>query len=65
MPILDSGEMEKRGLSKVAELMAVAARTAPKTRGLDEIVTAVVCGEEKDAIADEMVSLYLINIIIG
>jgi uncharacterized ferredoxin-like protein len=58
MPILDSGEIEKRGLIKVAELMAVAARTAPKTRGVDEIATVVVCGEEKDAIADEMASLY-------
>jgi uncharacterized ferredoxin-like protein len=58
MPILDSGEIEKRGLSKVAELMAVAARTAPKTRGVDEIATVVVCGEEKDAIADEMAGLY-------
>ncbi len=58
MPILDSNEMEKRGLSKVAELMAVAARTAPKTRGVDEIVTAVVSGDEKDVIADKMASLY-------
>ena len=58
MPVLDSGEAEMRGLIKVAELMAVAARTAPKTRGVDEIVTSVVFGEEKDAIADEMVRLY-------
>ena len=58
MPILDSNEMEKRGLSKVAELMVVAARTAPKTRGVDEIVTAVVSGDEKDVIADKMASLY-------
>ena len=34
--------------------MAVAARTAPKARGVDEIITLVVTGEDKDRMADEM-----------
>jgi len=51
-------EAEIDGLLNVAGLMAVAARTAPKTRGVDEIVTAVVTGEGKDRIADEMERLY-------
>lgn len=55
MPIVNSSEAEFRGLQNVAELMAIAARTAPKTGGVDTIVTAVVDDEEKDAIADEMV----------
>ena len=55
MPVIEAGEAEARGLRQVADLMAVAARTAPKTRGVDEIVTVVVDGAEKDAIADEMV----------
>jgi uncharacterized ferredoxin-like protein len=58
MPVMSSNDVEKSGLEKIAELMVVAARTAPKTRGVDEVVTAVVSGEEKDAIADEMARLY-------
>lgn len=58
MPVMNGKDVEDRGLLKIAELMAVAARTAPKTRGVDEIVTAVVNGAEKDAIADEMVRIY-------
>ena len=57
MPVVHGSEAENAALQRVAELMAVAARTAPKTRGVDEIVTAVVSGEEKDAIADEMARL--------
>lgn len=38
--------------------MAIAARTAPKARGVDEIVTAIVKGEEKDIVADEMARHY-------
>lgn len=55
MPLIHGSEAELAALQRVAMLMAVAARTAPKTRGVDEIVTAVVDGAEKDAIADEMV----------
>ena len=58
MPVRNGKEAEIAGLRDIAALMAVAARTAPKTRGVDEIVTAVVTGEEKDAIADEMEHLY-------
>lgn len=32
-----SGELEREGAIEVAKLMAVAARTAPKTRGIDNI----------------------------
>ena len=52
------GEAEMDGILNVAGLMAVAARTAPKTRGVDGIVSAVLTGEEKDRIADEMERLY-------
>lgn len=58
---MNGKETEDRGLLRVADLMAIAARTAPKTRGVDEIVTAVVSGTEKDAIADEMVMIYKVK----
>ena len=37
-----------------ARAMAVAARTAPKARGVDEIVTLLVTGDEIQRLADEM-----------
>jgi uncharacterized ferredoxin-like protein len=55
MPVRHSPEVELEGLHRVAELMAIASRTAPKTRGIDTVVTAIVTGQEKDKIADRMV----------
>ena len=50
----ESSEMEKRALYAVADLMALAARTAPKGRGMDNIITFVIDGAEKDALSTEM-----------
>ncbi|HKK69369.1 MAG TPA: DUF2148 domain-containing protein [Bacteroidales bacterium] len=41
-------------VKQVAEKMAIAARTAPKTRGKDVIHTAIVDGEEKTRLAEDM-----------
>ncbi len=57
MPVIFALDVEEEGLRTVAELMAISARTAPKTRGVDEVLTAVVSGEEKNAIANEMMKL--------
>ncbi len=43
-----------QALKAVAERMAIAARTAPKTRGRDVIHTAIVDGEDLKRLADEM-----------
>ncbi|HOI53684.1 MAG TPA: DUF2148 domain-containing protein [Phycisphaerae bacterium] len=45
---------EQRALTVVADLMCLAARTAPKTRGVDVITLKVLDGAEKKAVADEM-----------
>jgi len=37
-----------------AKLMVASARTAPKTGGKDDILTLIVTGKEKDAVAQEM-----------
>lgn len=37
-----------------ADLMAAAARTAPKGGGKDKIITAILTGKEKDALVNEM-----------
>lgn len=45
---------EQDALMQAAKFMLLAARTAPKTAGADDIQTLVVYGEDKDAIADKM-----------
>jgi uncharacterized ferredoxin-like protein len=54
MPILDSESGENEGLMHAARLMLVSARTAPKSGGVDDVLTAIVLGKEKEALADEM-----------
>ncbi len=52
--IVRSQEIEARTVELVADLMCVAARTAPKGRGVDDLVTMVVKAGEKDQISQEM-----------
>lgn len=53
-PKIRSEDGEKEAILEVAKLMLAAARTAPKTGGIDDILTLIVYGEEKDAIAEKM-----------
>lgn len=53
-PTVESAKGEREGLLEVAKLMLVAARTAPKTAGMDDILTCIVYYKEKDAIAEMM-----------
>lgn len=52
--IYTSYEIEKEALLQVAHNMCVAARTAPKGRGIDNIVTAIATDEDKDRVADKI-----------
>lgn len=54
MPITSSRDIETDAILTVAKLMAASARTAPKGRGVDRIVTAIVIGVEKERIAEAM-----------
>ncbi|UCH32500.1 MAG: hypothetical protein JSV05_03735 [Candidatus Bathyarchaeota archaeon] len=54
MPIIRSDKGESEALLQVSKLMLVSARTAPKSKGVDNILTAVVSGKEKEALAEEM-----------
>jgi uncharacterized ferredoxin-like protein len=54
MPIISSRESEKEGIMRVAQMMLVSARTAPKTGGVDDVLTAIVSGNEKEQLANEM-----------
>lgn len=42
---------QKNAVLNTADKMCAAAKTAPKTRGIDKITTAVLTGEEKDALS--------------
>jgi uncharacterized ferredoxin-like protein len=53
-PTIESEKGERDAILEVAKLMLIAARTAPKTAGVDDIVTCIVYGEDKDLIANEM-----------
>jgi uncharacterized ferredoxin-like protein len=46
--------MEREGILEVARKICIAARTAPKGRGRDNLITAVLTGTEKDELAAEM-----------
>ncbi len=54
MPVIDGRRAEIEFVIEVAKLMCIAARTAPKGRGIDNIVTAIVYGEDIERIAEEM-----------
>ena len=54
MPIVESWNAEKEAIFKAAQLMLVSARTAPKTGGIDDVLTAIVYGKEKEDLALEM-----------
>lgn len=45
---------EKNAIDVAAIIMLISARTAPKAKGEDEIVTGILTSEEKERIANEM-----------
>lgn len=49
-----SKDAEREGVLHVANLMCVAARTAPKARGIDNIVSTVLTDKEKESLARKM-----------
>lgn len=49
---------EKNTILNTAERMCAAARTAPKARGVDKIVTGIVTGDEKDTLVKEMLVFF-------
>ena len=54
MPVISSDKAEEEGILRAAELMAIAARTAPKARGVDAINTSIIYGDDMEIIAAKM-----------
>jgi uncharacterized ferredoxin-like protein len=55
--LIKEQEIKEKALDHVAEEMCVAARTAPKAKGVDNIVVAVAKGDTISKLADEMLKL--------
>ncbi len=51
---ITGSEEEYKTVLDVARLMLLAARTAPKGRGIDDLESMILTGKEKDAVAKEM-----------
>lgn len=54
MALIDGREAEKEAVMAAAKLMAAAARTAPKTRGVDSVKTLIVAGDDLEPLAQAM-----------
>jgi uncharacterized ferredoxin-like protein len=54
LPIIRSDESEREAIIQVSKLMLVSARTAPKSGGIDDLLTAIVSGSEIESLAVEM-----------
>jgi len=53
-PMIESKNAEREVILEAAKLMLISARTAPKSAGIDDVLTIIVYGEEKDTIARKM-----------
>ena len=53
-PIIESKNGERDAILEAAKFMLIAARTAPKSGGVDDVLTMIVYGKEKNAIAKKM-----------
>ena len=54
MVILKSGQIEKEAVEMGASMMAMSARTAPKTRGVDSVKTVILTGKDLEKLAAAM-----------
>jgi uncharacterized ferredoxin-like protein len=54
MPLVEGRALEKQGVLEAAKMMLVSARTAPKTGGVDDVLTCLVDGDELESIAKAM-----------
>ncbi|MBF8984682.1 ferredoxin [Lutibacter sp. B2] len=52
--ITKSVDAQRKGIKTIAELMVIAARTAPKANAVDNLEIIIVEGNEKDKLAEEM-----------
>ncbi len=54
MTIVEDKQAERGAVLEAAKLMTVAARTAPKTKGIDNLRTTILTGPEKEKLCEQM-----------
>lgn len=54
---IESSDAERNGIMAAANLMCVAARTAPKAKGIDNIVTIILTDNEIKELSEKMVEI--------
>jgi uncharacterized ferredoxin-like protein len=54
LPLFEGRTLEKQGVLAAAKMMLVSARTAPKTGGVDDILTCLLDGDELESLAKRM-----------
>jgi len=54
MPIITGEESEREVVVEASKLMLISCRTAPKTAGKDDVLTALLTGKDKESLADDM-----------
>ena len=54
---IKSSDAQRKGIIAVANLMCIAARTAPKARGIDNIITIILTGKEIEKLSAKMVEI--------
>jgi uncharacterized ferredoxin-like protein len=52
--MIESKNAEREAILEAAKFMLISARTAPKSAGIDDVLTIIVHGDEKDAMARKM-----------
>ena len=52
--MIERKNAEREAILEAAKFMLISARTAPKSAGIDDVLTIIVHGEEKDAIVRKM-----------
>jgi uncharacterized ferredoxin-like protein len=57
MAIIQEAEARDKSLRQIAELMLIAARTAPKGRGMDHLSMVILEGEEIQKVSDKMMEI--------
>lgn len=61
MALLNESALRDQTLEDIARLMLIAARTAPKGRGRDNLYTAILTGEEVQKLAAKMIEMGMQN----
>ncbi len=61
MALINEQELHNKSLEEIAGMMMIAARTAPKGRGRDNLFTSMITGDEIKKLAATMVQMGTLN----